>query len=926
VAIPLTDDRWQRLEALFLAAAELAPEERERFVARETSGDPLLRHELAGMLAHDADGGARISAAIECVARELSPVSAWIGRRCGHYRIVREIGRGGMGLVFEAVRADDEYRKTVALKIAPPWTDAATVRERFRFERQILAELEHPDIARFLDGGTEDGVPYFVMEYVDGVPISTFCEERALDLRARLSLFRRVCGAVHFAHESLIVHRDLKPSNILVTEDGTPKLLDFGIAKLLDPLVDGGTTATAEARWTPDYTSPEQVRGRAVTTRTDVYSLGLILYELLTGQRAQVADSSSPVALERSICETEPLPPSARAAAPARASMRLRGDLDTIVMTAIQKEPERRYGSAAALSDDIGRFLDGQPVQARPSTAAYRAAKFLRRHSIGVTAGALVFLGLAAGLGAAVFEARRADRRFQQVRSLANAFVFDVHDRIESLPGSTEARKVIVQTGLIYLESLRQDAGRDPSLARELAAAYLKIGTAQGVPLRANLGDTAGAIASFSSAQALLEPLVARGDGDARRLLVSVLLEIAIVREGQGKDAETAAALARATEVGERLLAETPNDTALLSVLSDSYSMVARTVVKREAFEQADRASRRSVELTQHLLKLAPANREYRDDAATAYNALGQTLHTEMRLTEAIDLFRSSIRIREQLVAEEPDNAEYRRKLMVSFGNLGDALGYQVGRNVGDVAGARAAFEQAASMADWARSKDPQDRRALFDLVNVKLRLGSLEADEPSTRQLGLRQLEEAERINLTLAQQDPGSNRFRSIGVSIGLKIGEALAALGRTDQAVQRLESVHASAKALPGPPGRNILVIASLRLAEQQALSGRPDAVTLADDVAHELAAGPLLNSFVDALARGDLGRLYARLAERAAPLDREGLNRKAVSSLDDALAHWRATKLAAEVAPRRASEIAALEGVLGRLRAPYAGHGS
>ena len=426
-------------------------------------------------------------------------------------------------------------------------------------------------------------------------------------------MFRKVCAAVHFAHESLIVHRDLKPSNILVADDGTPKLLDFGIAKLLDPLGAGASTATADARWTPDYASPEQLRGRSATTRTDVYSLGLVLYEILSGERGQIADASSPIALERSICETEPPPPSVRAAERhGRAwAQRLRGDLDTIVMTAIRKEPERRYGTAAALSDDLGRFLDGLPVVARPSTAMYRAGKFLWRHRVGSVAAALILSSLTAGLGAALFEARRAERRFQQVRSLANTFVFDVHDRIESLPGSTDARKSIVQTALVYLESLRQDARNDPSLARELAAAYLKVGTAQGVPLRANLGDPAGAIASFARAQELLDPLAASGDNAARRSLVSVLLNLAIVREGQGRTAEMNLALSRAAQLGESLLITSAGDTELLSQLSDVYAEISRAAVTAATFPAAEQAARRSLALTQRLLDLAPANREY---------------------------------------------------------------------------------------------------------------------------------------------------------------------------------------------------------------------------------------------------------------------------------------------------------------------------
>jgi serine/threonine-protein kinase len=276
----------------------------------------------------------------------------------GAYRLVREIGRGGMGVVFEACR-DDEYRKTVALKVAPAWRDCETLGERLRHERQILAGLEHPNVARFLEGGSQDGVPYFAMEYVQGSPIGEFAQLRRWSVQARIELFRHVCAAVHYAHERLVVHRDLKPANILVTGEGVPKLLDFGIGKLLTPAPRDENTTAGMRLWTPDYTSPEQVRGGAVTTRTDVYLLGLVLHELLCGEKTQEADASSPLALDRSVCEIEPPPPSQSAAGRGDAALtrELRGDLDTIVAMALRKEPERRYGSAAALSEDLARYL-----------------------------------------------------------------------------------------------------------------------------------------------------------------------------------------------------------------------------------------------------------------------------------------------------------------------------------------------------------------------------------------------------------------------------------------------------------------------------------------------------------------------------------------------------------------------------------------
>src|SRR5579884_1064702 len=362
--LDLTEERWRRLEALFHAATDLSGEDRERFIERETTGDPDLRDELRALIRHSEGAGARIAGAVQRVADRASGAPHWMGRRFGPYRIVREIGRGGMGLVFEACRDDAEYHKRVALKVAPDWRDLEVLRERFRKERQILAGLEHPNVARFLEGGTENGVPWFAMEYIDGKPITVWARERSAGLRERLILFRKVCDAVSYAHENLIIHRDLKPANILVDGANTPKLLDFGIAALLDAMAEKNAATLGAQLWTPDYTSPEQLRGGAVTVRTDVYSLGLILYELLCGERAQVADASSPLALDQSICEAEPPAPSERVAARGdyNLSRQLRGELDTIAAMAMRKEPERRYSSATALNADLGRYLSGRPV------------------------------------------------------------------------------------------------------------------------------------------------------------------------------------------------------------------------------------------------------------------------------------------------------------------------------------------------------------------------------------------------------------------------------------------------------------------------------------------------------------------------------------------------------------------------------------
>ena len=536
-AFMLTPERWSRLDDLFTAALDLPPAERDAFVAREAGSDPELQAELRGMLAQASAGAGQIDRLIGDVARQAAPAPEWAGRRVGAYRIVREIGRGGMGLVFEAMRDDDEYRKRVALKIAPWWKDVALLNERFRLERQILADLDHPNIARFLDGGTDDGLPYVVMEYVDGVPITEHCAEKRLDLSQRLALFRQVCAAVQFAHQSLVVHRDLKPANILVDEAGVPKLLDFGIAKLLDPLVarrrDDHWRRDVDPRLRQSRTDPRpsdhhplrRLSARAGALRAADRREGAGRGPVVgAGARSfGVRGGSGPpatLAPRRPFDRLRVVP--SRSRDDRAGARRLRGDLDTIVMTALRKEPDRRYESATALSDDLGRHLTGLPVLAQAGTFRYRAGKFLGRHRVAVLVTVLLMGSIAAGLAATLYEARRAERHFQQVRALANTFVFDVHDRVERLPGSTEARQAIVRTALTYLEALRADAGSDDALARELAQAYIKIGSVQGNPLGSNLGDSAGALTSLARADDLLTPLAAGGDPAARRELVTV--------------------------------------------------------------------------------------------------------------------------------------------------------------------------------------------------------------------------------------------------------------------------------------------------------------------------------------------------------------------------------------------------------------------
>jgi eukaryotic-like serine/threonine-protein kinase len=389
----VTPERWKQVEAVFEQALEASPKQRTEFLQQACREDEELRREVESLLDCHARAGTFIDQRSLFIAVNQNSRDDTIlatGQSIGAYRVLRELGRGGMGMVYLAERADQQYKKRAAIKLIKRGMDTDSVLRHFRNERQILANFDHPNIARLLDGGaTENGLPYFVMEYVEGVPIHEYCEAHRLSIAERLKLFREVCAAISYAHRHGVIHRDIKPSNILISSEGVPKLLDFGIAKALQQ--SDGTEATATVTlaraMTPEYASPEQVRGERVTPATDVYSLGVVLYQLLTGQQPYRLKTRTPDEISRAIREQEPTPPSIAAAKRDGSSKDqipnpklLRGDLDKIVLMALRKEPERRYQSVEQLSDDIRRHLEARLVLARKDTVAYRASKFLRRN------------------------------------------------------------------------------------------------------------------------------------------------------------------------------------------------------------------------------------------------------------------------------------------------------------------------------------------------------------------------------------------------------------------------------------------------------------------------------------------------------------------------------------------------------------------
>lgn len=435
----MNPDRWKKIVELFVAASERNTSERQAFLADVCGSDSALREEVESLLSHDARAEGFLK------PPSVDPVQRWgldasaellIGRRVGSYQLVKQLASGGMGSVWLAERADAQFNKRAAVKLIKRGMDTDRILNRFHVERQVLAGLEHPHIARMLDGGaTDDGLPYMVMEYVDGSPIDRYCDERKLAIRARLELFRKVCEAVQYAHQNLVVHRDLKPGNILVTADGAVKLLDFGIAKVLaggDVGSSVSLTLDGSGPMTPQYASPEQIRGESISTVTDVYSLGVVLYQLLTGQLPHGPTGHSLREMERTICEQEPRRPSdavcgpegVRIAADRSADVKrlrriLSGDLDTIVLMAMRKEPPRRYASVEALSEDIRRHLSGLPISARRDLFSYRTAKFVRRNVLGVSLTAVMFAFVVGfGMWMSVLYSR-AEKEQQQTQRVA---------------------------------------------------------------------------------------------------------------------------------------------------------------------------------------------------------------------------------------------------------------------------------------------------------------------------------------------------------------------------------------------------------------------------------------------------------------------------------------------------------------------------
>jgi tetratricopeptide (TPR) repeat protein len=823
-------ERWEQVERLFSEAVELSAGERGCFLVKECGADTELLEEVESLLRADSKNGEGVLKAIEREAQSLFNLEGVIGSRIGAYRIVSEVGRGGMGTVYLAVRDDDHYQRRVAIKLIRRGMDTEDILDRFRRERQILANLAHPHIATLFDGGTApDGRPFLVMEYVEGQTLDVYCDDHNLELTGRCRLFLKVCEAVSFAHRNLVVHRDLKPGNILVTAGGTPKLLDFGIARLLTADPAPSRTGLLSRLATPDYASPEEVRGEPIATASDIYSLGTILYELLSGQRAHRFSSYRAPEVERVICEVDPPKPSE---VTVRWSKRIRGDLDAIVSKALRKEPAMRYASVEQFAADIECYLNGWSVRARQGNVAYRTAKFLRRNGAAITFGSLFAAVLIGGATLARLQARRAtqeagraeasqreatreareaglqrheaeaqrrqaelarvaaenqhqiaERRFEQVRQLARRFLIDFHDAIAKLPGSVSARKMVVETGLQYYDTLVSEAGNNRELLEEIARGYDRLGDVQGNPYYANLGDTAGALASYRKALAIREKISDASESFlAERITGNTKIAQLLTISGDVKGADRilidTLAIGRQQPVGKSYVVR--------ETLARTYAAYGDLKIRTGDFSNAVEPYSKMLDISSSLAGERRNPVSERSGISLSHAKLGDTYTRIGQGRQALEHLQIALGIDEQLAAEDPDSVPRLRKVYIDCSLLGVLFRSIAGQQLTSPAEARTVMEKATEMAGRMAAADPNNATAMMDVFTANSGIGDWlrEHHEPETALVHYRKAVEA--AEKTFAAGPPTLATYDAL-VQAHQRLGVGLTQAGQIENALE-------------------------------------------------------------------------------------------------------------------------------------------
>ena len=760
-------EKWEKIKAIFNETVELPPDEWD-FVFKSANGaDAEILAEVRKLL--DAERRNNFENPVAEIAHlwQTDEAEDFIGRQIRCYKITGEIGRGGMGIVFEARREGEDFLQIVALKLLKRGMDSDEMLRRFRSERQILASLEHPHIARLLDGGiTEDNLQFFAMEFVAGQPIDEYCDKKNLTVNQRLRLFLQICQAVSFAHSRLVVHRDLKPNNIFVTADGTVKLLDFGIAKIISPENDYKTqTVTSLGMMTPQYASPEQIKGEIVSTASDIYSLGLILYELLTGISAYNFPNQRPDEIAKIICENEPPRPSSVVSSQwsvirnttnseqrttnkiTQNPKSLRGDLDNIILKALRKEPARRYASVEQFAGDISRHLEGLPVIACPDTFSYRAEKFIKRNRGAVASAALIFIILLIGITATFWQYQRAERerqtaekRFDQVRKLANNIIYKYHDGIAELPGSIKVRETLITDVLNYLDELNQDVSDNTDLQIEIADTFSRIAKLQFSMYSNNVGKLEESVRSYEKTQLLRE----------------------------------------------KLLDKDKNNPQMMTALADTYVSIAdeEYIINDENsakinYEKAKSLYKKVLELKDtNPIRLKLANVLIRQFSSLDNNpALG------------IENFRKVIELTERILQKDPENKDAQFTLSLAHEYLGKVLGHPEMSEIGDLKQAEAELSESLSIRQKLLSFEPTNTRLINSYIIALTSLSDIFFAEKKF-QAALKNYREAFQMRERLYAQDTNDSYLRSAYTYNAMRFASVLSVLGRYHEATTILD----------------------------------------------------------------------------------------------------------------------------------------
>lgn len=870
-------EQWRSLSPYLDEVLEISPKDRANWLESLRKQNPSLAADLQTLLMEYqalVDEGFLQASAGTRPGSEALPE-----QRVGAYTLESRIGQGGMGTVWRARRSNGRFEGRAAVKFLNAALIGGAAEERFKREGSILARLAHPNIAHLIDAGVSaSGQPYLILEYVEGRAIDRYCNELGLGIEARIQLFLDVLAAVAHAHTNLIVHRDIKPSNVLVTQDGRVKLLDFGIAKLIeDEAAMAATVLTREGEraLTLAFAAPEQVTGGSVTTGTDIYALGVLLHLLLAEKHPAQSALESPLDLMKAIVDTQPPRLSDAVASEPKLRRALRGDLDTIVAKSLKKNPAERYTSVTAFADDLRRYLRHQTISARPDTLAYRARKFLRRHRLQVGAVALVIAGLSASLYVANRQRMTAERRFRQVRELSKK-VLDFDKAIKRLAGSTEARQILVSSSVEYLEGLSADAQGDLDLVQEVAEGYWRVGRIQGVPNELNLGEPAKAELSLKKADALMDAVVAARPRSGSALLRSAVIahDRMILAEEEHRRSD---ALAHTEKAAARLDTFLRLPDATESERQDAagaYANLGLARVNMHMYEDALRYARRAVEL-------ARAIPSAQSQLGGGLSILANALRYQGNLQGALEAIQEA-----RKVVEETAYPTETARMFYLYGPLlreGLILGEDGAANLDRPADAIEALQKAFDISEAAARKDPIDSTSRSRVGNSGNPLGNILRHRDPQRALAVFDL------SIRRLGEIRNSLAARRDQVLVLANSSYPLRTLQRADEAKQRIDAAFAILRDTKDYPTDRVPlyseVFVALRAeADYEAELGEPrravelyeqlleKVIAAKPDALNDLREAPRLSYIHDALTR-----LYRRTgdAQKAERLEAQGL---------------------------------------------------